>query len=78
MFAVRTMANSTAISYLRYSVFTSARIPRSDTIARGLKELRALSIAYTSKSGSIYAHDPALKINSLVCVKFFPCRSARG
>lgn len=48
------------------STAPNARIPSSDTIARGLKELRALSIAYTSKTGSIYAHDPALKLNSLL------------
>lgn len=43
-----------------------ARIPSSDTIARGMKELRALSIAYTSKTGAVYMHDPALKLNSLL------------
>jgi hypothetical protein len=48
------------------STAPDARIPSSDTIARGLKELRALSIAYTSKTGSIYAHDPAMKLNSLL------------
>ena len=48
------------------STAPNARIPSSDTIARGFKELRALSIAYTSKSGSIYAHDPTLKLNSLL------------
>lgn len=34
------------------STAPGARIPSSDTIARGLKELRAMSIAYTSKSGT--------------------------
>lgn len=48
------------------STAPGARIPSSDTIARGLKELRALSIAYTSKTGSVYAHDPAMKLNSLL------------
>ena len=48
------------------STAPNARIPSSDTIARGFTELRALRIAYTSKSGSIYAHDPALKLNSLL------------
>lgn len=43
-----------------------ARIPSSDTIARGLKELRALSIAYKSDSGAVYLHDPAVKLNSLL------------
>lgn len=36
-----------------------AKIPSSDTIARGLKELRSLSITYTSPTGRVYAHDPA-------------------
>ena len=40
--------------------------PVQTLLPRGLKELRALSIAYTSKTGSIYAHDPALKLNSLL------------
>ena len=48
------------------STARNARIPCSDTIAHGLRELRSLSIAYTSKSGSIYAHDAALKLNSLL------------
>ena len=48
------------------STAPGARIPSSDTIARGLKELRALSIAYTSKTGSVYVHDPAIKLNSLL------------
>ena len=48
------------------STAPGARIPSSDTIARGLKELRALNIAYTSKTGSVYAHDPAMKLNSLL------------
>ena len=43
-----------------------ARIPSSDTIVRELKELRAMSIAYTSQTGSVYAHDPAMKLNSLL------------
>ena len=29
-------------------------------------ELSAMSIAYTSKAGNVYAHDPALKLNSLM------------
>lgn len=41
-----------------------ARIPSSDTIARGLKELRAPSIAYTSSSAGVYAHDLAMRLNS--------------
>lgn len=36
-----------------------AKIPSSDTIARGLKKLRSMSIAYKSQEGDIYAHDPA-------------------
>lgn len=44
----------------------NAKIPSSDTIARGLKELRSMSIAYRSQNGSIYAHDPAIKLNSLL------------
>ena len=48
------------------STAPGARIPSSDTIARRLKELRALSIAYTSKTGSVYVHDPAIKLNSLL------------
>lgn len=43
-----------------------AKIPSSDTIARGLKELRSMSIAYTSQAGCVYAHDPALRLNSLL------------
>ena len=43
-----------------------AKIPSSDTIARGLKELRSMSIAYTSQTGCVYAHDPALRLNSLL------------
>lgn len=39
-----------------------AKIPSSDTIARGLKELRSLSITYTSPTGRVYAHDPALRL----------------
>ena len=48
------------------STAPDARIPSSDTIARGLKELSAMSIAYTSKAGNVYAHDPAMKLNSLM------------
>ena len=48
------------------STAPGARIPSSDLIARGLKELRALSIAYTSKTGSVYVHAPAIKLNSLL------------
>ena len=48
------------------STAPGARIPSSDTIARRLKELRALSIAYTSKTGSVYVHDPAIKLNPLL------------
>ena len=48
------------------STAPGARIPSSDPIARGLKELRALNIAYTSKTGSVYVHDPAIKLNSLL------------
>lgn len=43
-----------------------AKIPSSDTIARGLKELRSMSIAYRSQEGGIYVHDPAIKLNSLL------------
>lgn len=46
------------------STAPDARIPSSDTIARGLKELRAPSIAYTSSSVGVYAHDPAMRLNS--------------
>ena len=31
-----------------------------------MKELRTLSIAYTSQSGAMYMHDPAVKLNSLL------------
>jgi hypothetical protein len=48
------------------STTPNARIPSADTIARRLKELRALRIAYTSKTDSIYAHNPALKLNDLL------------
>ncbi len=43
-----------------------AKVPSSDTIARGLKELRSLSIAYKSKTGGLYMHDPAMRLNSLL------------
>lgn len=43
-----------------------AKIPSSDTIARGLKQLRSMSIAYRSQEGGIYAHAPAIKKNSLL------------
>lgn len=43
-----------------------AKIPSSDTIARGLKQLRSMSIAYRSQEGGIYALDPAIKQNSLL------------
>ena len=56
----------TTILNKNLSTAPDARIPSSDTIARGLKELRALSIAYTSKIGSVYVHDPAIKLNSLL------------
>ena len=46
------------------STAPDARIPSSDTIARGLKELRAPSIAYTSSLVGVYAHDPAMRLNS--------------
>lgn len=48
------------------STAPEARIPSSDTIARGLKELRAPSIVYTSRSAGVYAHDPAMRLNSLL------------
>ncbi|MCO6026570.1 hypothetical protein NG821_12115 [Prevotella cerevisiae] len=32
-----------------------SKIPSSDTIARSLKELRSMSIAYTSQTGAVYA-----------------------
>lgn len=48
------------------STAPDARIPSSDTLARGMKELRTLSIAYTSQSGAMYMHDPAVKLNSLL------------
>ncbi|MDD6953925.1 MAG: hypothetical protein PUI88_07615 [Prevotella sp.] len=46
------------------STAPDARIPSSDTIARGLKELRAPSIAYTSSLAGVYAHAPAMRLNS--------------
>ena len=56
----------TTILNKNLSTAPGARIPSSDPIARGLKELRALNIAYTSKTGSVYVHDPAIKLNSLL------------
>ena len=50
--------------YLR--TVLGAKIPSSDTIARGLKELRSMSIAYTDQTCYVYAHDPALRLNSLL------------
>ena len=46
------------------STAPNARISSSDTIARGLKELRAPTIAYTSSLAGVYAHDPAMRLNS--------------
>lgn len=54
----------TTIQNKYLSTAPDARIPSSDTIARGLKELRAPSIANTSSSAGVYAHDPAMRLNS--------------
>lgn len=43
-----------------------ARIPSSDTIARGLKELTEENIIYTSKSGNDYAYNACAKLNGLL------------
>lgn len=43
-----------------------ARIPSSDTIARGLKELAEDNIVYTSKSGKNYAYNACEKLNCLL------------
>lgn len=43
-----------------------ARIPSSDTIARGLKELAENNIVYTSKSGQEYAYNACEKSNGLL------------
>src|SRR5574344_3089830 len=48
------------------STSLNAKVPSSDTIARGLKELRSLSIAYKSQTGALYMHDPAMRLNSLL------------
>ncbi|QUB71681.1 IS1380 family transposase [Prevotella multiformis] len=56
----------TAILKKYLSTAPDAKIPSSDTIARGLKELRSTSIAYTSQKGGVYMHDPAMKLNSLL------------
>ena len=43
-----------------------ARIPSSDMIARGLKELAEKNIVYTSKSGNDYAYNACEKLNGLL------------
>ena len=45
---------------------SGAKIPSSDTIAPGLKELRSMSISYRSQEGGFYAHAPAIKPNFLL------------
>ena len=43
-----------------------SRIPSSDTIARGLKELSEVNLVYTSKSGKDYAYNACEKLNGLL------------
>ena len=42
------------------------RVPSSDTIARGMKELASEGTMYTSESGATYLHDYNGKLNSLL------------
>ena len=55
--------NITTILNKYLSTAPSARLSRPDAIARGLKELRAPSIACTSRSAGVFTHDPAMRLN---------------